>query len=135
MLYWCVAEDKVNNWIRLFGSEGLRSESWHLQFGTSPRGLRVAECGYGYPPEDELETRPFGDPPTNEDRCPQCSHAYQRWSHEPLDGQPREAQEIPDLAEGVPRNADLAAPEARQQAVKARRLVTERRQESQADPT
>jgi hypothetical protein len=70
----------MNNWIRLFGSEGLKSESWHLQFGTSPSGLRVAECGYGYPPDDELETRSFGDPPALEGACSQYFHAYRRWS-------------------------------------------------------
>jgi hypothetical protein len=70
----------MNNWIRPVGSEGLASESWHLQFGVSPSGLRVAECGYGYPPDEKLDTRPFGDPPPAEDACRACHVAYRRWS-------------------------------------------------------
>lgn len=71
---------RMNNWIRLIQSEGLVSESWHLQFAISPRGMRVSECGAGYPPADELETRPFWDPPAEEDSCAACHLAYVRSS-------------------------------------------------------
>jgi hypothetical protein len=43
------------------------------------------------------------------------------------------SEEIADLAEGVSRDAGLAATKARQAATKARRLATERRQESNGD--
>jgi hypothetical protein len=70
----------VTRWIRMLVENERNTEPWHLQLGLSPGGLRVAECGVAYPPDDELETRPFVDPPPSADTCETCHVAYRRSS-------------------------------------------------------
>lgn len=70
----------MDNWIRLTVL-GLTAGSWHLQYSVSPHGLRVAECGHGYPPGDRLETRRFDDPPPAGDTCHACHEGYRGLAH------------------------------------------------------
>jgi hypothetical protein len=64
----------MNEWIRPLGS----SEPWHFERVVTASGSRMGYCGIWsyFEPGDELETRPFEDPPPVEDRCLWCDDAY-----------------------------------------------------------
>jgi hypothetical protein len=68
----------MHPWIRLLVAYEPNPEPWHLQLGVSPGGLRVAHCGVSYAHDDELETRPFADPPPSSDTCETCHVAFRR---------------------------------------------------------
>lgn len=69
----------MNTWIRLLSTEEF-AEPWHLRLGVSPGWLRVAHCGGSYILDDELQTRPFDDTPSNADLCETCNVASRRLS-------------------------------------------------------
>jgi hypothetical protein len=66
----------MNAWLRL--SITKLSEPWHLLLGNSPYGMRVAHCGEAYPPNVDLLTRAFDDPPGVMDTCEACHVASLR---------------------------------------------------------
>ncbi len=51
---------------------------WHLGQRRTSQGMVIAHCGSTFTGDDDVQVRPFDDPPPSAERCPVCQAAY--WS-------------------------------------------------------